>query len=99
MYYLKPECPVCGTISLSIRVCGGEDEEIIVLCEECDAIWLEPDLSGEPYFPEEHNMLCPSGKGTIASPESYWANEAQIKAKGWWKFIAYVDGQPIHHNE
>jgi hypothetical protein len=89
MYSLGSECPFCRGGVLGIRVCVGTDESLAVMCDECDAVWLHPELSDEPYFPEAHDYLCPDGSRTLASPKSYWANKKQIEAVGWWKYIVH----------
>ena len=89
MYLLGSQCPVCGVVALGIRVCVGTDESLIVLCDECDAVWIHPELNDEPYFPESHDYLCLNSDRTLKSPKSYWATEEQIKAIGWWEYIVY----------
>jgi hypothetical protein len=89
MYLLGSECPVCGVVALGIRVCVGTDESLIVLCDECDSIWLDPELKDGSYASEHPEWLCPDSDRTLKSPKSYWATEEQIKAIGWWQYIVH----------
>jgi len=81
MYYLG-FCRICSTGPLGLRRCG-ECGKVVVLCDECDAIWTSADLMTEPHFAKEGELPCPACQASLIDPPSHWATKAQIEATEW----------------
>lgn len=82
-------CSSCETGPLGVRVCGNCDKPII-LCDECDAIWMDVDRSAPPTFPEQPDLPCPHCKSSLLSEKSHWANRSELESAGW---LAAVVGE------
>lgn len=82
------KCPVCGGGLCGIRICSGDDPTQaspglgFVMCDECEAIWLEPDTSSEHLYVEPESPLCPICRGGLWGT-SRWANADEVESLGW----------------
>ncbi len=87
-------CPICGGGLCGIRICGlstlPEDEERrgesihgLIVCDECEAIWLDPDVSTDHVYPDPTHSRCPVCGDSLWGENSRWADEADIAALGW----------------
>lgn len=88
-------CPICGGGLCGIRVCGldsGEDQkgrvgyqEIhgMVVCDECDAIWLEPDVTTVHQYPSFVDPRCPLCDEPLWGPQSRWAELSDVQKLEW----------------
>ncbi len=85
-------CPICGGGLCGIRICvleGCEDGpgqpgiHGLVVCDECDAIWLEPDVSTVHQYPALDNAKCPICNLPLWGEQSHWAEMAEIQRLGW----------------
>jgi hypothetical protein len=74
-------CSVCGTGPVGIRVCANGGHPVM-LCDECDATWTEPNLSGDPTFPAQPSLPCPICSGSLRKPPAHWALQDEIEAFG-----------------
>ena len=90
--YVVGECPSCGTGPLGMRVCGN-CRVLCVLCEECDALWLKPDVSEPPVFPSQPELPCPQCDHSLLADSAHWACFAEIEVVGWQAHICAV-GRP-----
>lgn len=81
MYYVG-FCRICGTGPLGLRKCG-DCGEVVVLCDECDAVWTDADFSAQPYLATEEDLPCPHCEGSLLEPPSRWATQKQILATPW----------------
>jgi hypothetical protein len=81
-------CPVCGSGLCGIRICTGDDptESIpgrgFVMCDECEAVWMEPDISGEHLYADPENPVCPICRGGLWR-NSRWADQSDVNELGW----------------
>jgi hypothetical protein len=85
MHYIG-SCRCCGQGLLGIRICC-EDGMGLVVCEECEAIWLHPTCSGEPLFPRPPGGLCPRCGQSLWSLPAHWASLDEIDRLGWQEYI------------
>ncbi len=90
-------CPLCGGGLCGIRICGfqregdlAQDSRInaefphgLVVCDECDAIWLEPDLTTAHQYPDVENAKCPICHDALWGPNSRWANRSDLARLQW----------------
>lgn len=88
--YSVGQCPICGGGLCSIRAYfddenGGEKlTHGLVVCDECEAIWLQPDTKGVHVYADSESPLCPvSGKPLYAPQYSRWANADDVAALNW----------------
>jgi hypothetical protein len=88
MYYVGI-CPFCEQGSLGIRICSKEHDAVI-LCDECDALWLSVDFTEKPLFPVEPDLPCPCCPGNLTDSPAHWAGFGEIYQSGW---IAEVKGE------
>lgn len=73
-------CSVCGTGPVGIRLCAAG--HAVMLCDECDAVWQEPELTSSPRFPAQPDLPCPVCGGSLRDPPAHWASADEIRALG-----------------
>lgn len=92
-------CPICGGGLCGIRICGIErdDDSVakrfsatgstephgLILCDECEAIWLEPDTSTAHQYPDVEDAKCPICKEALFGPAGRWASADDIETLNW----------------
>jgi hypothetical protein len=55
----------------------------MVICDECEAIWLMPDLDSEHQYPDVEDARCPICYEPMWGPASRWADWSDVNALGW----------------
>tara|TARA_R110002049_G_scaffold27321_2_gene94333 strand:- start:602448 stop:602747 length:300 start_codon:yes stop_codon:yes gene_type:complete len=55
----------------------------LIVCDECEAIWLEPDTSTDHVYPSAEDAACPICALPLWGPQSRWATQADIEVLGW----------------
>jgi hypothetical protein len=86
MYYVGT-CKACGMPVLGIRRCSGPDYHFCVMCDECESIWLKPDLEESLYILDSSKISCPYGPESLTKPEARWATREEIESIGWWGYV------------
>ena len=81
MYYVG-HCRICGTGPLGLRACGN-CENVIILCDECDAIWTDADLNAIPIYANQGELPCPECETSLIESPSHWATQTEIEAIDW----------------
>ena len=85
MYYVG-FCRICGTGPLGLRQCGG-CKEVVVLCDECDAVWTDcgtkGDFAAKPQFAKEGVLPCPHCEASLIEKPSRWAYKKTIDVTPW----------------
>lgn len=82
------QCPICGGGLCGVRVCSGDDptdasaRKGFVMCDECEAVWLEPDIASEHIYVDPVDPICPICQGGLWST-SHWAHHDEIELIGW----------------
>jgi len=80
-------CPICGDGLCGVRVyfdSSGTLTHGLVICDECEAIWLQTDTSGVHVYAASESPRCPiSGVGLYDRVVGRWANEEDIATLGW----------------
>lgn len=90
-------CPLCGGGLCGIRICGIQRDNLseqdanvssesphgLVVCDECDAIWLEPDLTTAHHYPDVENAKCPVCHDALWGANSRWANREDLILLQW----------------
>ncbi|EMI21594.1 hypothetical protein RMSM_01481 [Rhodopirellula maiorica SM1] len=55
----------------------------LVVCDECEAIWLEPDLTSPHQYPNGCDARCPVCLGPLWGDQSRWASQTDLEVLGW----------------
>lgn len=89
-------CPICGGGLCGIRICGVQTRDKgapiaqeyetahgLIVCDECEAIWLEPDVTTDHQYPDSEDAACPICATHLWGEGSRWADSADITALGW----------------
>ncbi|TWT79585.1 hypothetical protein CA13_09890 [Planctomycetes bacterium CA13] len=91
-------CPICGGGLCGVRICGlnanDETNELVghyelvkphglIVCDECEAIWLEPDTSTPHQYPDACDARCPICSEPLWGKQSRWADLRDIAELGW----------------
>lgn len=77
----------------------GEDGTVVLLCDECGHLWMNPasvgnedclSTAGHPEF------QLPGGKVLLGDPPCRWATREEIEQRGWSQFInlTYLSPKP-----
>lgn len=81
------KCPICGDGLCTVRSYFDDHHELsygLVVCDECEAIWLQPDTGGPHVFPDAESPHSPIGGGSLYDPRhSRWATRDDVDALGW----------------
>lgn len=80
-------CPICQCGLRRVRACTGTTENPhlhgYVLCDDCETVWLEPDVKSEHVYPDVESAACPICRQPLYGAQSRWATEQDIIALGW----------------
>ncbi|TWU45402.1 hypothetical protein Q31b_05740 [Novipirellula aureliae] len=84
-------CPICGGGLCGVRICGLDETTPhphgLIVCDECEAIWLEPDISSPYQYPDADDSRCPICSQPLWGNQSHWANEKEVEQLGWKGYI------------
>lgn len=61
--------------------CAGV--HFFALCDECEAIWLKPDLQAERIFPDAENATCPICNADLFGSQARWATKQELHGTSW----------------
>jgi len=91
-------CPICGDGLCGIRIYQSDRDSTygLIVCDECDAVWTEPDLSRKPYFPDSEDARSPMDGQPIWSPSSHWADLKECESLGW---LGEIDPALHYHGQ
>lgn len=76
-------CPVCGGGLCGVRLCSEDSPHGLIVCDECEAIWLQPDLRTPHQYPSAEAAKCPVCDRDLWGESSRWAGETDLKLLGW----------------
>ncbi len=80
------ECPVCVNGLCRVRTCrGGQQGEthFYALCDECEALWLEPDTMTDFAFCDPESPVCPICQQSLYGPHARWSTPADLQGTEW----------------
>lgn len=91
-------CPICGGGLCGIRICGIDTNAPhgLVVCDECEAIWLSPSITAPHQYPDSSNAACPICLAPLWGDQSRWATYEDCVVLGWEHAI---DPELDHLNE
>lgn len=78
-------CPVCGDGLRRARYCTDSTGEthFYLLCDECEAIWLAPDDSGEQKYASMEDPMCPICSASMYGSSAGWLEANDLNAAPW----------------
>lgn len=85
MRYSIDTCPICGGGLCTIYFCEGTDSvppHGLIVCDECEAIWLQPDVSSPHCFPDAESADCPVCRQPLYE-HAHPANQNDVDDLGW----------------
>ena len=93
-------CPTCGAGLRGIRICGlhTDNPHGLVVCDECEAIWTQPDASTKKEFADAVDARCPVCADPLWGPQSRWATWDDIVRLSWQRAIdPELSAEPDDH--
>lgn len=90
MFRIEKNCPFCRYGTIVFGKCS-DNKTIVLICEECESIWLDPQKVGIEYMldaPPPGYYVATLECCSIALPPARWATEEEILERGWGKYIA-----------
>lgn len=73
-------CPVCGDGLRRPRFCADSlgERHFFLLCDECEALWLEPGDSSEQKYASMENPMCPICSAEMYGGQAGWVEEPDL---------------------
>jgi hypothetical protein len=78
-------CPICGGGLCGVRLCGAETHQPhgLIVCDECEATWLRPDLNSPHQYLDSCDSRCPVCVAPLWGSGARWATYEDLLALGW----------------
>ena len=90
-------CPICGGGLCGVRICGVDANDSrerfartgsdaphgLVVCDECEAIWLDPDTTTAHQYSSAEDPRCPICSLPLWGANSRWADADDVESLGW----------------
>ncbi len=79
-------CPVCQDGLRRVRTCGLHENALhgLIICDECEAIWIDPSESAHHVFGSSESPVCPLCRQPIWSDNSRWSTVEDVCLLGWY---------------
>lgn len=88
-------CRVCETGPLGVRRCGCD--AMVLLCDECDAVWADAELDKPPQPVVDGALPCPACGVDLMARPSRWATREEIDRCDW--LAAAIEEQGLELKE
>jgi hypothetical protein len=80
-------CWLCEAGLIGVRTCG-RCTQLTLLCDECDSLWTDVNISATPAIAGTDELRCPScGASLYGDPASdspaHWATQQEIDTCPW----------------
>ncbi len=62
---------------------GSTEPHGLIVCDECEAIWLEPDTSTPHQYLDLEDAMCPICGEALWGLQSRWATADDVDVLGW----------------
>ena len=78
-------CPICECGLRRVRVCRSSEGTLhgYLLCDECEALWLDPDPATPYRFPDPDAPRSPVVDAPLYGPQSHWASVDEVRELNW----------------
>ncbi len=80
-------CPVCQCGLRRVRACTGSHANPglhgYVLCDDCETLWMEPDVHSPHHFPDSDSPKCPICSQPLFGSQARWATQADLMELDW----------------
>ena len=85
------ECTFCVNGICRVRCCTAVEDEkhLFAVCDECEAIWIEPDTGSEKHFPDPESATCPICPAPLYGDQSRWALAEDLAGTPWETQVIY----------
>lgn len=94
-------CPICQCGLRRVRVCAGShgagQVHGYILCDDCETMWLEPDVHSPHSFPDSESPSCPVCGQPLFGAQARWATVNDLTELGWDKQCIVEPILPITH--
>lgn len=78
------ECPICVNGIARVRTCaGGAGVHFFAVCDECEAMWVEPDTSSQIQFADAVDPRCPICSAALYGEQSHWSVPQELDQTEW----------------
>ncbi len=87
------ECPLCVNGLCRIRSCEDEQGRVhlYAMCDECEAIWTEPNTDTKKVYPKAVDPLCPICARPLFGPQAHWAQPEEVTREPNWSVAAIFE--------
>ncbi|GAB5403576.1 MAG: hypothetical protein Aurels2KO_18070 [Aureliella sp.] len=78
-------CPICGDGLRRARFCADAtgEKHFYLLCDECEALWITPDDSGEQKYASMEDPMCPICSATMYGSSAGWVESNDVDTTPW----------------
>jgi hypothetical protein len=78
-------CSICGCGLCGIRICGFDTDKPhgLVVCDECEALWTQPDTRTPHMWRDAEHPHCPICDAPLWGAHSRWATREDLEKLGW----------------
>ncbi len=85
-FYFVRYCPICEQGRCRVRISTTRDHRMFgcVVCDECEATWLDPSLEQRFRQPNPEVPVCPQSNVQLWGEMSRWANRDDLCLLGWY---------------
>lgn len=53
------------------------------MCDDCETLWLQPEVSSAQTFPDAESPCCPVCRAPLYGAQARWATEKDLTDLGW----------------
>lgn len=84
------ECPCCVNGLCRVRSCqDSSGTHLYAMCDECEAMWIEPSTNGPRCFPDIDDPRCPICNLPLYGPQTHWAEAHELLGTPWSEVAIY----------